>query len=201
MLSTLRRLPSGVKVPLLHTRSLATATASQTQSKSSYYAPKKEGDISSVFASLSASEAVPLPSRFAKLKSSLIHGHESALISSWSRLLSSIRSEIELISAAGSSIVPTIPYSEIKNHSRVLPFGNSLGKRGVAVVKGVVAEEEALGWKEEIKVSPNSSQYQSIFRIECQTDPGTFWNMYADSDYWGIGVHCQESRDEGVSTR
>src|SRR5450756_1785477 len=151
MLSTLRRLPSGVKLPLLPTRTLATSAQPQPQTKSSYYAPKKEGDISSVFASLSGGEAVPLPHRFAELKSSLIQGHEASLTSSWSRLLSSLRSEIDLISTAGSSIIPNIPFSEIKNHSRVLPFSRGILKRGTALIRNVVPEEEALGWKEEIK--------------------------------------------------
>jgi hypothetical protein len=216
MFSSFRRLRSGVKVPLprTRTRTLTTASASQPQRKTSYYAPKKEGDISSVFASLSASEAVPLPSRFAELKSSLIQGYESALISSWSCLLSSLRSEIELIATASSSIVPTIPYSEIKNHSRVLPFGNSLRKRGVAVIKGVVTEEEALGWKEEIKVSTN---FSVLVTLSCrvsrsswnisQAMPNSSWNIISRTEVylltpnsWGIGVHCQESGDQGVST-
>jgi hypothetical protein len=149
MLSTLRCLPSGVKRLSIHARHLATVTA--TKSKPLYHAPKNEGNISSVFASLSGSEAVPLPARFAELKSSLIRGHESALISSWSRLLSSLRSEIDHISSASSSIIPTIPFSEIGNHSRVLPFSQGLHKRGVAVIRGVVPEEEALSWKEEIR--------------------------------------------------
>ncbi|PMD61680.1 DUF1479-domain-containing protein [Hyaloscypha bicolor E] len=148
MLSTLRRLAGGVKLPLLQTRTPATVTATATQSK---HAPKKEGDISSVFASLSGGEAVPLPTRFAELKSSLIHGHEASLIASWSRLLTTLRSEIELISTAGSSITPSIPFSEIRNHSRALPFSRAIRKRGAAVIKNVVPEEEALGWKEEIK--------------------------------------------------
>jgi hypothetical protein len=147
MSPALRRLRSGVKLPL--NRTFATAIA--TKNKASYYAPKKEGDISSVFASLSSSGPTPLPARFASLKSSLIQGHEAALTSSWSRLLASLRSEIDLITTTGSSIIPTLPFSEIKNHSRLLPFSRCLHKRGVAVIRNVVSEQEALGWKEEIK--------------------------------------------------
>jgi hypothetical protein len=78
MSPALRRLRSGVKVPL--NRTFATVIA--IQNKASYDAPKKECDISSVFPSLSSSGPNPLPSRFASLKSSLIQGHEAALASS-----------------------------------------------------------------------------------------------------------------------
>jgi len=39
-------------------------------------APKKEGDISSVFVSLSGATPTPLPERFTELKRVLIHGNE-----------------------------------------------------------------------------------------------------------------------------
>jgi hypothetical protein len=149
MLSSIHRLPSGVKVPHLSIRLLTTVT--QTQSKSQSHGPKKEGDISSVFASLSNSSAVPLPPRFAELKTSLLRSHEDVLTSSWFRLLSSLHLEIEHVSSVGSEIIPTISFDQINNYSRILPFSHSLRKRGVAVIKGVVPEAEALGWKQEIR--------------------------------------------------
>ncbi|KAG0652040.1 hypothetical protein D0Z07_0900 [Hyphodiscus hymeniophilus] len=150
MLSTLFRTSHNHPSSLLRTRTLATAaTASETTPRDR--GPRKEGDISSVFASLSGSEATPLPSRFADVKQQLIAPHASAVSSSFSRLLSTLRSEIENISDIGSSIIPSLEFSEIQNHSRIQPFTNSLKKRGVAIIRGVVDEEIALGWKEEIK--------------------------------------------------
>jgi len=127
-----------------HCRTFATATTRE-------HASKAEGDISSVFASLSGGEATPLPPRFAKVKQDLIKGNEPAIIASWTRLLSTLRSEIDNISTTGSAIIPEIDYSEIRNHSRIHGFSRGLKKRGAAVVRGVVSEDTALGWKEEIK--------------------------------------------------
>ncbi|RDW72988.1 DUF1479-domain-containing protein [Coleophoma cylindrospora] len=135
--------PTGLKLSHPIIRNLAT----QTQK----HAPKKEGDISSVFASLSGAEAVPLPARFADIKRSLVANHEPAVVASWTRLLSTLRSEIELISEAGSDIIPTIEYSELNNHSRIQPFSKALSKRGVAVIRGVIPEEEVLQWKADVR--------------------------------------------------
>jgi len=112
--------------------------------------PKKEGDISSVFTSLNGAKSQPLPPRFAALKSQLIAGHEDAVNASFKRLLSTLRSEIKTIAQAGSTIVPEIDFEDIGNHSRVQAFEKGLKKRGVAVIRGVVSEEEALKWKEEV---------------------------------------------------
>ncbi|KUJ24198.1 DUF1479-domain-containing protein [Mollisia scopiformis] len=114
-------------------------------------APRAEGDISSVFASLSGSAPQPLPDRFADIKTSLIQGREKEITASWQRLLSTLRSEIDQITTHGSSIIPEIEFSEINNFSRVQPFTRSLKKRGVAVIRDVVPESEALSWKQEIR--------------------------------------------------
>ena len=138
--------------PLKFSRTITTATQTQTQTSASRgRGPRKEGDISSVFASLSGTEAIPLPARFASIKQSLLLPHAPAIVASWSRLLSSLRSEINEIATAGSDIIPSIDFEESHNHSRVQPFANSLRKRGVAIIRGVVQEEQALGWKSEIK--------------------------------------------------
>ena len=117
---------------------------------SSSHPAKAAGDISSVFPSLSGSEAPPLPPRFVDLKRRLIQGHEDRLQDSWHRLLAELRQETELIRATGSSIVPEISFSDIKynNIVRISAFGYNLRKRGVAIIRDVVSEQEALGWKE-----------------------------------------------------
>jgi len=133
----------GLKLSGAINRSLATAAQ--------MYSAKKEGDISSVFASLSGGKATPLPARFADIKQNLIANNEPAIALSWSRLLKNLRSEIDLISQAGSSIIPVLDFTEINNHSFVQPFRAALLKRGVAVIRGVVPEETALQWKAEIR--------------------------------------------------
>jgi hypothetical protein len=175
MFSALRRTIVPRNVLLLTPRTLATAA---TVTKPRDRGPRKEGDISSVFASLSGGEAIPLPSRFAEIKQHLIAPNPTALSSSFTRLLSTLRSEIEQISTTGSSIIPSIEFSEINNHSRIKPFANSLEKRGVAIIRGVVDQDVALGWKEEIK---------AYIRANPQTKAFPKYNPAVYELYWSPG--------------
>ena len=146
MITTLHRTPTPRNVrALARLRKLATVAPQQRDRA------RKEGDISSVFASLSGAEAEPLPGRFADIKTALIRNNETRIQASWSRLLKALQTEIQHISSAGSGIIPSIDFDQIKNHSRTQSFGNGLQKRGVAIIKGVVPESVALSWKEEIK--------------------------------------------------
>ena len=131
-------------VQLTHRRNLATRNFSHPFAK-------REGDISSVFPSLSEDVIPPPPSRFADLKSRLIAGYEDAVQVSWHELLSKLKEEIEAIRALGSGVVPEISYSDINDVARRTRFRDSLKKRGIAVVRGVISESEALGWKELVK--------------------------------------------------
>lgn len=110
---------------------------------------KKEGDISSVFVSLSGTSAQPLPSRFADLKVRLLAGHQEVLLDSWHRLLASLREEYSLVKALGSLVVPEIDFKDIGKSPDA--FKGELKKRGTGIVRGVVSEDEALQWKEDIK--------------------------------------------------
>ncbi|KAE8451171.1 hypothetical protein EG329_004843 [Mollisiaceae sp. DMI_Dod_QoI] len=146
MLSSHFRLQINSRIPriLNQRRTLAAATATIRSQRA-------EGDISSVFASLSGAAPQPLPERFADIKTSLVQGREKEITASWQGLLSALRSEIDQISKYGSSIIPEIEFSEINNFSRNQPFSHSLKKRGVAVIRGVVPPFEALSWKQEIR--------------------------------------------------
>lgn len=141
MLSTLRPL-CGVRHFPFFTRFLTTAPRDRA---------RKEGDISSVFASLSGAAVQPLPDRFADIKTSLIRDNESAIEASWFRLLKSLRTDIEHIVSVGSDILPSIDFGQIHNPSRVQPFEHGIRKRGAGIIRGVVHDKVALGWKEEIK--------------------------------------------------
>jgi len=113
--------------------------------------PKPEGDISSVFVSLSGNAAPPPLPRFAAIKDSLIRGHEDKLRASWERLLAQLREETGMIKERGSGLVPEMRFADLASGRGSEEFGTQLKKRGVAVVRGVVSEEEALGWKEEVR--------------------------------------------------
>lgn len=147
MLSALRRTTPRSGGSLSQIRLVQTANSPQSRDRG----PRKEGDISSVFASLGGGEATPLPDRFADIKTNIIRGREPAIQASWSRLLKALRSEIDHISSVGPDIIPSIEFSEISNQSRVQPFTAALKKRGAAVIRGVVEPEVALGWKEDIR--------------------------------------------------
>ena len=113
---------------------------------------RKEGDISSVFVSLSSKDGeqqTQLPEEFAHLKKRLIAGREDQIQRSWNRLLYQLREEVRTIQHHGSEVIPSIDYKDI--HAAPRSFQDELRKRGVAVIRGVVPENEARGYKEEIE--------------------------------------------------
>ena len=122
---------------------------------------KKEGDISDAFASLSGLQFKPLEPRFAEVKRKLIAGHEDAVQESWNRLLESLREEIPLITEQGSKIIPEIDFKDLNNASP--EFRAEHKKRGVAVIRNVVPDEEVLDWKRElreyIKANPQTKAF------------------------------------------
>ncbi|PGH12970.1 hypothetical protein AJ79_03943 [Helicocarpus griseus UAMH5409] len=117
---------------------------------------KEEGDISSVFSSLSGGESQPLPERFAQLKKQLTKGHEDKLLASWKRLLKELAAENKLIAENGSNIIPEIQFADLK--SKPKEFEKEVRRRGVAVIKGVVPPKEAREYKnmieEYVKLNP-----------------------------------------------
>ncbi|MCJ1475383.1 hypothetical protein MMC13_004045 [Lambiella insularis] len=126
-------------------------------------APKKEGDISSVFVSLSGASPAQLPDRFAEIKRQLIQGNEDVVCASWQRLLERLAVENESIAQRGPSVIPQIDFAEIAEPSG--DFLEEIKKRGVAVVRGVVPEGEARGYKAEIeeyvKINPWTKAFPS----------------------------------------
>ena len=110
---------------------------------------RRAGDISDAFASLSGQEFRPLAPEYAELKTRLLRGNEDAVRQSWDRLLEVLRQEIALIVDQGSNVIPQIDFTDIENAPGT--FSSEFKKRGVAVVRGVVGEREALGWKEDLR--------------------------------------------------
>lgn len=117
-----------------HCRSVSTAPQT-TQ--------KKEGDISSVFTSLSSDPSMsppPLPARFAGLKSRLILDYEEAVVASWARLLSALKKEVQCIKdreRKGETLIPEIRSEDIEwSRRRQQLFGSALQRRGVGIVRG-----------------------------------------------------------------
>ena len=109
------------------------------------------GDISSVFPSLSGVQSPQLHPRFRDLKERLIQGHEDHVRDSWHRLLADLRQEVDEIKALGSKVVPELDFRDMHNIDKRTAFRDGLRKRGVGLIRGVVSEQEALGWKELVK--------------------------------------------------
>ncbi|KAI1437365.1 DUF1479 domain protein [Xylaria sp. CBS 124048] len=119
-------------------------TASPTVSQT-----KREGDISDSFVSLSGKTQPPLPVRFLDLKRSLVAGHEDRVIASWRRLLAELEEENGIIAKHGSNVIPCLEYSNLDED--VARLRSEVQKTGVAVVRGVIPEEEARAYKFEIE--------------------------------------------------
>lgn len=135
---------------------------------------KKEGDISSVFVSLSGASATPLPERFANIKRNLISGNENHVRASWYRLLERLAVENEIVSRQGPAVIPQINFRDLSKPPN--EFINEVKKRGVAVVKGVVPEDEARAYKTEVeeyvKANPGTKG-KADFRSRLQCDKTT----------------------------
>lgn len=120
-----------------HLRTVATASG------------RKEGTIADAFASLSGQAFEALEPRFASVKTDLIRGHERAVEASWRRLLVRLQEEIKTIKQLGSAVVPQIDFYKLESPSQ--RFSDEYRKRGCAVIRGVVPQEEALQMKEDLK--------------------------------------------------
>nr|POF12274.1 uncharacterized protein ybiu [Quercus suber] len=133
-----------------------------TTSLSRRGAAKKEGDISSVFVSLSGNGAAPkLAERFAMIKSGLVDGNEEKLTASWIRLLERLAKENELVKAKGPAIIPQIDFSDL---DKVTPEQMAeVRHRGTAVIRGVVPEHEARAYKSEIEEYVRANPWTKAF--------------------------------------
>ncbi|KZF19567.1 DUF1479-domain-containing protein [Xylona heveae TC161] len=153
----------------LNTPTLRCIATQAEQTPKPVHLPKKEGDISSVFVSLSSGEVQPLPHRFADLKSHLLGGNADQLKQSWDRLLKALRREIKEIAELGSNVIPEIDYRNIKNAPQ--SFETALRKRGVAVIRGVIPRDEARRYKEEVEDYVKLNPWTKAFP---QNDPQVF---------------------------
>ncbi|KFA73101.1 hypothetical protein S40288_02752 [Stachybotrys chartarum IBT 40288] len=91
-----------------------------------------------------ASNQLPLPQRFAKIKQDILAGNEAAITASWARLLAELSAEIDTIARTGSDIIPTIDFSDICHPVKVDEFTDRLRKRGVAIIRRVVPQDVIL---------------------------------------------------------
>lgn len=145
---THRGIPLKTTTPLLarHASSMASMASVNTSPNT---LPKAEGDISDSFASLSGRPSQPLPDRFRELKLRLVQGHEDAVVASWKRLLAVLRKENDLVARTGPAIIPEVRFSHFDEDLKRAK--SEIEKRGVAVIRGVIPEDEARAYKFEIE--------------------------------------------------
>lgn len=94
---------------------------------------------------------MPLPARFAHIKSDLIRGKHAEVQASWSRLLAALRDEVAEIAATGSSVIPSIDYDDMGDPTLMHNFTAQVRRRGAAIVRAVVNPEEASQWRVDAK--------------------------------------------------
>ncbi|KAK4626527.1 hypothetical protein CLAFUW4_04603 [Fulvia fulva] len=157
-------------------RVLQTPSKQQQQARNAANASaqKRQGDISDAFASLSGIQFTELDPRFADLKAQLIAGKEDALYDSWNRLLASLREEIPLIAQRGPDIVPQIDFKDIDNAGE--EFKAEHRKRGVAVIRNVVPEQEALNMKTELRAYLEANPHTKAFPADNPQVYELYWS-------------------------
>ncbi|CAE6403685.1 unnamed protein product [Rhizoctonia solani] len=123
------------------------ATEAQSQSGRSQ---KQEGDISAIFPSLSGVAPEALPPRFSQLKKDLISTTEARdrLVAGWVDLLSALREGVAELQAKGNEAIPEVSYAEVEKGGK--GWQEEVRKRGSVVVRDVVDDVEALGWKQQV---------------------------------------------------
>ena len=122
---------------------------SSKRNLASHVTAKKEGDISSVFVSLSCATATKFPERYADIERNLIRGNEDKILDSWKRLLKRLAEENAVVAAEGSKVIPQIQYADLDRSSP--EFVAEAKNRGVAVVRGVIPEDNARAYKTDVE--------------------------------------------------
>ncbi|KAK4120681.1 hypothetical protein N657DRAFT_579339 [Parathielavia appendiculata] len=124
------------------------AVAALTFSQPTFHSASESSDASSPameppVLSFYGKEPVPLPSRFAQIKRSLVAGHEKELEASWARLIHALRDHVDDIASRGSSLTPSIDFADIRNPDARAAFSCDLKRYGLGLIRGVVPRADA----------------------------------------------------------
>ncbi|KAL2136629.1 hypothetical protein VTI74DRAFT_2658 [Chaetomium olivicolor] len=92
---------------------------------------------------------IQLTPRFTALKESLTSGRESALSSSWQRLVRELPGEIDIVSSLRSGAIPAISFSDTTKPQHRERFLQDLRKRGVGIVRNIIPKDTATAWSRE----------------------------------------------------
>lgn len=138
-------------------------------------APKKEGNIADAFTSLSGGNYPSLPDSYRQLKLALVDGHENKVVASWENLLSELKRENQIIVGKGSAVIPQVKYADLE--SDVERVKDEIRLRGVVIVRGVIPQDEARAYKEEVEVYVKRNPWTK----------GQFYNKNEAVVFWGWG--------------
>lgn len=125
-----------------------------------------EGSIANAFASMS-DQSQELPSRFVDLKRDLVKGNRSAILDGWNRLLQKLTPE--RLARWDPQMIPEVHFSAIQANHGELPEDakRALKECGTIIVRGLVSQGDALGWKQRIrdyvKLNPSTTGFPADF--------------------------------------
>ena len=143
---------------------------------------KESGTIASVFATLSGgSLSDVLPERFGALKRGLVESEAQAqgLQRAWNEVLACLERETKEVIRKGSDLIPVVQYpgKEAVRGKRLdewldVDTLQSLKQRGTVIVKGVIPEDEALAYKDQVRkyiaANPQTKGRLQGQRASCQ---------------------------------
>jgi hypothetical protein len=116
-------------------------------------------------------EPVPLPSRFAHIKRSLVAGHEAELEASWARLITALRDDVDDIASRGSSLTPSIDFADMHSPDARAAFSRDLKRYGLGLIRGVVPRADA---QVAIDETVKYLEKQTDFKLPPPQDPTCF---------------------------
>jgi hypothetical protein len=105
--------------------------------------PKEEGDISSVFASLTGDTAQELPPHFSQLKRQIIGEHGDAILASWKRLIPVVEAKVREANERGPSIFPEVQFEDVKNNNIDEATIKRIKQTGVCIIRNTIPKSEA----------------------------------------------------------
>ncbi|KIR34050.1 hypothetical protein I352_03283 [Cryptococcus deuterogattii MMRL2647] len=157
----LRTLNSSRRILIqLHYRGIQTHAARDTTAKLSPPSmmgqmarrERGEGNISSVFASLSGEGEKPLPPRFAELKRTIIgdEANQRRLVAGWGRLTKRLAEAAQEIEEKQQDIIPQTTYNEFINGGSE-ELTTRIKNCGAVIIREVVDQQTALKWLEDAK--------------------------------------------------
>ncbi|EPS40662.1 hypothetical protein H072_5481 [Dactylellina haptotyla CBS 200.50] len=163
---------------------------------------KAEGDISSVFASLSGETEQTLPPRYQELKRTLIANNADKVQASWNRLMDALKTGIEETKFLRERIIPQVSFGDLTNGKLSPKVIRDIKSRGTVVVKGVFPVLDALEMKEQTRAYIDANRditkhfkgqvfeiYWSPSQIKARGDPRMIKAQAAIQGLWqGLSV-------------